>query len=358
MILLVNEEKQLEKLIDEENFSKMGVWERTHMEDWIAKHPEILGEKLITITTEYDGFDKTNKRLDILAVDKEGKLVVIELKRDIADKFVDLQAIHYAAYCSTLTLEQVTDIKAEYEDKSKDDIEIEILDFIENEDFSDFDNQPRIILVANDFNEETLAAVLWLRDIGVDITCVKLEAYGLDKKIIITPDIIIPLPEAKQFMIYREEKTKNTTHTHPNEMSNFWNKVLTKLRELKPEIPEKRPYKSNYFTITTQYPNIHFEWMFRKRPINRFMVCLHFETPERSNNKKLLDYFNSRKEEIEEKLPNNKIIFDENWGKQGTQIYIPKDSIELDEENVKWGAETMAKFYETFKPILDEYFTK
>ncbi|MDY9924380.1 DUF4268 domain-containing protein [Methanobacterium sp.] len=358
MILLVNEQKQLEKLIDEENFSKMGVLERTHMEEWIAEYPEILGEKLIIITTEYDSFDKTNNRLDILAVDEEGKLVVIELKRDIADKFVDLQAIHYAAYCSTLTLEQVADIKAVYEDKSKDEIEIEILDFIENKDFSDFDNQPRIILVANDFNEETLAAVLWLRDIGVDITCVKLEAYKLDKKIIITPDIIIPLPEAKQFMMYREEKTKNTTYTHPNEMSNFWNKVLNKLRELKPEIPEKRPYKSSYFTITTEYPNIHFEWMFRKRPLKRFMVCLHFETPERSNNKKLLDHFNSRKEEIEEKLPNNKIIFDENWGKQGTQIYIQKDSIELDEENVNWGAETMLKFYETFKPLLDEYLTK
>ncbi len=76
------------------------------MEEWIAMHPDILGEDLLTITTEYDGFDRTSKRLDILAVDKVGKLVVVELKRDIADAFVDLQALHYAAYSSTLTLEQ------------------------------------------------------------------------------------------------------------------------------------------------------------------------------------------------------------------------------------------------------------
>jgi hypothetical protein len=146
--------------------------------------------------------------LDILAVDKNGKLVVIELKRDIADTFVDLQAIHYAAYCSTLTFEQIVDIKSESNGKSKEENQEEILNFIEEPKFSDFDNQPRIIIVANDFKEETLAAILWLRDSGIDIKCVKLEAHELDEKIIITPDVIIPLPEAKEFMIFREQKSR------------------------------------------------------------------------------------------------------------------------------------------------------
>ena len=356
LILVINEEKELEKPIDESNFSELGVWERTHMEEWIVKHPKILGEELLPITTEYDRFDKTRKRLDILAVDKNGKLVVIELKRDIADKFVDLQAIHYAAYCSTLTLEQIVEIRSEFKEKPKDEMESRILDFIKNPDFTDFDNQPRIILVANDFNEETLAAVLWLRDIGVDITCVKLEAYRLDKKIIITPDVIIPLPEAKQFMIYREEKTKNIISQQTNEMSQFWSKVLKHLRELKPEIPERRPYKSTYFPIYTEYKNVHFEWMLRKRPFERLMVCLHFETRDKDYNKKLLDCFGEKKNEIEEKL-GNETIFDENFGNQWMQIYIQKESAELSDENIQWCAETMAEFYSALKPILDECMT-
>ena len=97
--------------------------------------------------------------------------MVIELKRDVADAFVDLQSIHYAAYCSTLTLDQVAEIKYQriimiLKEKNQE----EIIEFITNDDFYDFDNQPRIILVANDFKEETLAAVLWLRDCGIDIT--------------------------------------------------------------------------------------------------------------------------------------------------------------------------------------------
>ena len=144
----------------------MGVWERNHMEDWISKHPQILGEELLVVTTEYDKFDKTSNRLDILAIDNAGKLVVIELKRDVADKFTDLQAIHYAAYISTFTFKDIIEIRAKYYGKSEEEVEDEIINFIENEEFTDFDNQPRIIIVSNEFKEETLASVLWLRDMG------------------------------------------------------------------------------------------------------------------------------------------------------------------------------------------------
>jgi len=43
----------------------------------------------------------------VLALDPDGKLVVIELKRDSADKTTDLQAIKYASYCSTISAEEL-----------------------------------------------------------------------------------------------------------------------------------------------------------------------------------------------------------------------------------------------------------
>lgn len=209
MILLIGKDNEVEDIIKESKFSELGVWERTHIEEWVAKHPEILGEELLTITTEYDKFDKTDERLDVLAIDKNGKLAVIELKRDLASKFVDLQAIHYAAYCSTLNLEQIVQMMADYKSRPKEEIQSEIENFIENDDFEDFDNQPRIILAANDFRESTLASVLWLRNNGLDITCVKLQPYKIGSKIVVNPDIIIPIPEAKDYMVKVEEKEKS-----------------------------------------------------------------------------------------------------------------------------------------------------
>ena len=52
------------------------------MQEWISDNSYILGEKLLIIQKEFDGFSDTNERLDLLAMDENGKLVVIENKLD------------------------------------------------------------------------------------------------------------------------------------------------------------------------------------------------------------------------------------------------------------------------------------
>jgi hypothetical protein len=328
------------------------------MGEWIAEYPEILGEELLTITTEYDKFDKTNNRLDILAIDKNGKLVIVELKRDKADRFVDLQAIHYAAYCSTLNLEQIVQIGSNYKKKSKDGIESEIRGFILNEDFLDFDNQPRIILVANDFREETLAAVLWLRDNGIDITCVKLEPYRIEGKIAIKPEIIIPLSEAKDFMIQAEQKNKTTSRStqYQRDLYQFWKKVLREFKAKKPGLTEEDYVSTPWLLFDAGYKDIHFEWYFKRRP-KCFFVSLHFETQDISKNKELCKYFRSKKDQIQSKFSDDKIIFDK-WDSNAAQIYTKRNTGDFDDENLKWGVETMIKLYDVLKPILDEYYSR
>ena len=239
MILQIDNNKNVEKPIPEYTFSELDIKEREHIEEWIEEYPEMLGEELLIIAKEYDAFDKTNNRLDLLAIDKNGKLVIIELKRDIADRFSDLQAIHYAAYCSTFNLEQVIEIMADYTNKNKEDVEEIIIDFIDNEDFADFDNQPRIFIVSRDYQEETLAAVLWLRDNGIDVNCVKLEPYKIEDKIIVNSDILIPLPEAKNFMIQVSEKIKNTSKKNAWDEKSFMSKLESDTSLKEAEIARK-----------------------------------------------------------------------------------------------------------------------
>lgn len=360
MIFLINENKELVEIIEEKNFSQMGVWEVTHMEKWIAEHPEILGEPLFIISTEYSGFIKTNRRLDIMAIDTNGKLVIIELKRDVADSFVDLQAIHYAAYCSTLTFDDIVEIASEYnKNKSKKEVESDIRNFIDNEDFNDLDNQPRIIIVANDFKEDTLPAVLWLRDFRVDITCVKLEAHQLGKKIIITPDVIIPLPEAKEFMEYREIKTNlpSKPSKRQEQYKNFWSLMIQKLLETKPDMNIK-VNTSHFLKIPSGYPSIHFEWFFRGNPTKEFIVGLHFESNDQRKNLKILKYFETHLEKFENIIPSEDIIFDKNFFNRWAQIAIIKENGDINDENMEWGFETMMKFYDALKPMLDQYFNQ
>lgn len=64
-------------------FSELGFRERSNLQEWIANHPVALGEELLVIQKEFSGFADTAERLDLLALDKRGNLVIIENKLEI-----------------------------------------------------------------------------------------------------------------------------------------------------------------------------------------------------------------------------------------------------------------------------------
>ena len=68
-------DKDTNQLITAEptTFKEQKLKERQHLQEWIAKNPEVLGEELLVIQKEFDGFSDTHERLDLLALDKDGK---------------------------------------------------------------------------------------------------------------------------------------------------------------------------------------------------------------------------------------------------------------------------------------------
>ena len=115
-------EKETNRVIPciETEFKAHKILERQHIEVWIENNPNVLGEDLLIVSSEYDKFDKTNERVDLLAIDKDGNLVVIELKRDDSGKNVDLQAIKYAAYCSTMKLDDICNLYTQYKNRKRE----------------------------------------------------------------------------------------------------------------------------------------------------------------------------------------------------------------------------------------------
>jgi hypothetical protein len=210
--------------VEPEDFSKLDILERQDLEEWVIEESKILGEDLLVISSELQNYEDINERLDVLALDRDGNLVVIELKRDKADKTTDLQAIKYASYIATFTAE---DIQEEYRRFKKSRTEDEITPeevgekfsgFLEDSDkelretdkgFIDFslNDKPRIMLVAGDFGKEVTSPVLWLtQEYGVDFTCVELEAFQHQQRILINSRQIIPVPETEEYMAKRREK--------------------------------------------------------------------------------------------------------------------------------------------------------
>jgi hypothetical protein len=63
----------------------LGLTEPGHLERWIIQHPETLGAGTMIVASQYDrwitpGGTESKDRLDLLGLNKEGQLVVGELK--------------------------------------------------------------------------------------------------------------------------------------------------------------------------------------------------------------------------------------------------------------------------------------
>jgi hypothetical protein len=144
-----------------------------------------------------------------LALDDTGKLVVIELKRDAVGSHADLQALRYAAFCSTMSWEDIVELYATFAGiHDKEEAERNIRNFVTDPKFSSkLDNQPRVILAAGGFDVEITSCVLWLRTFRVDVSCVEITPYRMpDGRIVLVPRVIIPLPEAKEYIVSAEKK--------------------------------------------------------------------------------------------------------------------------------------------------------
>ena len=199
------EAKQISKLTPK-TFAELRLLERFDIQEWIAKSPEILGEDLLIIAKELELPSRI--RIDLLAVDRRGNLVIIELKRDESGSSVEWQAIKYASYCSNFLPENIFAYFAQYLQSDAGGAQLKIEEFLDEE-LSSLNQNQRIILVAREFHSDVASAVLWLRDFEIDIKCVRLRPYiDADNDLFITPDIIIPLPEAKDYVERKEIKRR------------------------------------------------------------------------------------------------------------------------------------------------------
>ena len=131
-MFIVNSTDKTTSEVKEISFREIGLRERNDLQEWIANNPIILGEELLIIQKEFDGFNDTNERLDLLALDKNGNLVVIENKLDDSGRNVVWQSLKYAGYCSSLKKEDIKDIYSQYLSKigSSDNAEESIVEFL------------------------------------------------------------------------------------------------------------------------------------------------------------------------------------------------------------------------------------
>jgi Endonuclease NucS len=86
--------------------------QEARLETWIEKDSSLLGLDVLIVgrqvQTPYGG------RIDLLALDQEGDIVIIELKRDKTPREVVAQVLDYASWVSNLTPKEINELAAKY----------------------------------------------------------------------------------------------------------------------------------------------------------------------------------------------------------------------------------------------------
>jgi hypothetical protein len=359
--------------LDERLFSDLKIREREHLQEWIAHNPDVLGEDLLIIQKEFDGFSDTQERLDLLALDKMGRIVIIENKLDDTGRDVVWQALKYTSYCSTLTTEQIVKIYQSYLDKNEGGNARENLqDFLEydNEELILNDGDQRIMLVANKYRKEVTSTVLWLLEHDIQVQCFKATPYSKDEELFLDLRQIIPLPETEEFMIDMKEKEKDNRQRTKSanrdnaELKSFWTEVKNGLTSDAKEFFSRITPKGIYYMNATKGPG-KFGFCIGREALR---VELYFPNDADKSN---IKFMQETKNQIEEAFGaeltwefldgNNgsnqrmasRIRFDKNY--EGFAVYDGKlFKSETMDEYIRWFDEQMNAFYKALNPRLIE----
>lgn len=315
--------------VDPGSFAALGVLEVQHIEQWLVNAPAVLGEELLVITNQFAGFDNTRERSDILALDRAGKLVVIELKRDTSGSRQDLQALRYAAYSATLSHDDLAELYAAHQGRqgnalSAEDALAALEEHVEDRELAELseDIRPRIILVAKSFQVEVTATCLWLREAwGIDIACVQLVPYQLDSQVLLASSVLIPLPEASAYTVRRERRHQQAQDEEVERYQvrrRFWAGLIEQARVRGTSHGNLTPPRYGWVGTGSGTSGIAFNYVIWQ---HSGAAELYIDRGDRDENKRIFDELAAHRADIEEVA--GQLQWDRLDAKRATRIRTP-----------------------------------
>ncbi len=203
------------------SLEEAGLEERADLQEWVLSNPAILGPAVKVITFEIDGLPTAaganRDRIHVLGLGPDGRLVVAELKSGRTPD-TEVMAIKYAAMSSRILPESLADQYLRFQsrrqipmsaDEALADLQAHAPDLSQ-----ETLRRPRVVLLARDFSPVVTASVVWLSEMGLDISLVQISAFrsyvygqsGSSNVPMIAVNQIYPLREVEEFTISPERQ--------------------------------------------------------------------------------------------------------------------------------------------------------
>ncbi len=200
-MLKINRDKKTFSKLESPTLAEVAITERYDLQEFIANSPETffkeLGLELFLVGKELTPSQTVQDRIDLLAIDKEGSCVVIELKRG-KNKLQMFQAITYAGMMAQWASDDFLNLLDQNERER-------LIDFLEV-DIDDLNRSQKLILVAEEFDFSLLIGTEWLHEnYGVSIQCCRigLATDSETENEYLVCSNVYPTPELAQVAVSR-----------------------------------------------------------------------------------------------------------------------------------------------------------
>lgn len=152
------------------------------LEDWLESNPDGILEDGRILIIGRQVLTDLGKRIDLLGLDRDGNVVVVELKRDRTPRDTIAQALEYASFVERLDIDKLEGILRLYTSN-------EVLGLAEHHreyfrlDTSDavaFNKDQRVVVIGQHITSEIKQTASFLRTKGIRITCVEFTFFQAD----------------------------------------------------------------------------------------------------------------------------------------------------------------------------------
>lgn len=137
------------------------------LHEFLKRDPSLLGDRLLVIGSEV--LTPYGKRLDLLAIDGDGNLHLLELKRDKTPREVVAQVLDYGSWVSTLSRDDIRDIAGTH---LQQPFEVAFEKTFGSPPPDELNGELNLTIVAAELDASSERIVTYLRSFGVPVNAI------------------------------------------------------------------------------------------------------------------------------------------------------------------------------------------
>ncbi len=157
------------------------------IEDFLEKHPKVLGIDIMIIGRQVP--TGNNGIIDIMGIDKNGSIVIIEIKRNITPRSIVSQIIEYACWVESINYNELNSITKKHQNSNTVDLYKKFEDRFGM--VPDFNQEQILYIIAERIDDKTAEMCRYLNMRGLRIICTEIKFYEKDGKQLIGTDIVV-----------------------------------------------------------------------------------------------------------------------------------------------------------------------